>query len=117
MRSETNHYDIEPPRQVSVAIPGYNPLGILTSIQAAFEKKRQQKLEKKRRHREEEARNRRKMMDTAQDELMALNAALAQHSTVPHHSAVEVDFQETVPASYEDLHHVTADTPDVPWHE
>lgn len=102
MRSEDVHYVIEPPRQVNVAIPGYNPLGILTTIHAAFEKKRQKKLEKKRRSREAEAQNRRQMLDSTQVELQALNAALLQHSSVPNDSSAEVDFQDTEPASYED---------------
>lgn len=113
MRNDDVHYVIEPPRQVNVAIPGYNPLGILTTIHAAFEKKRQHNLEKKRRRREEEARIRRQQLDNAQDELQALNEALLQHATVPHQGSVEVDFQDTVPASQEELHSGTTD--DVPW--
>lgn len=115
MRSDDVHYVIEPPRQVKVAIPGYNPLGILTTIHAAFEKKRQKKLEKKRRSQEAEVRNRKRMMDSAQNELQALNAALLQHSTVPSHSSTEVDFQDTEPAFYEDLHGETNDGLAPPW--
>lgn len=115
MRSDDVHYVIEPPRQVKVSIPGYNPLGVLTTIHAAFEKKRQKKLEKKRRSREAEARNRKQMMDNAQAELQALNAALLQHSTVPCDSSTEVDFQDTVTSSYEGMHGELTDGLAPPW--